>query len=296
MINLLKPKVTVEQIHAEFDSAEERLMKQAEDILANLSIPTESAIERKAKLAQELGFVNSEIVAKAKSITERNEKIQKTIELTKRQADILNELKFHYPNEKFLTVDELDRICEKYNLIHCPIKNYIKDIPEKNLLEIKNVKSLRYDHKKPASYRYTYDIYNWGSGGYDGKYYNPLEIPKQYRHEFTSDEQISYRSDIARKIVKLSGLPNNKTIHLDSHSEHTISYAGLFIAAPKSHFDTNGLTAKGKFGFFNVTVIEIKDPVVFEYCKDGFVRIITKWGTDDDQSYLDPALFNEKLN
>lgn len=295
MISLLKPKVTVEQIHAEFDSAEERLMKQAEDILANLSIPTESAIERKAKLAQELGFVNSEVVAKAKSIAERNQKIQKTIELTKRQADVLNELKFHYPNEKFLTVDELDRICEKYSLIHCPIKNYIKDIPEKNLLEIKNVQFLKHEHKKPLSFRYTYDIYKWSSG-YMNQYHNPLEIPKQYRNEFTSDERFHSAWEIGRKITELSELPTNKTVHLDSHTEHIVNYTGLFIAAPKSHFDTKGLTAKGKFGFFNVTVTEVKDPVVFEYCKDGFVRIVTKWGTDDDQSYLDPVLVNEKMN
>jgi hypothetical protein len=71
---------------------------------------------------------------------------------------------------------------------------------------------------------------------------------------------------------------------------------GLFIAAPKSHFNLEGLNKKSKFGFFNVTVTEVKDPVVFEYCKNDIVRIVTKWGTEDDKAYLDPILTDEKLN
>lgn len=64
-----------------------------------------------------------------------------------------------------------------------------------------------------------------------------------------------------------------------------------------SHFDTTGLTQTSTNGF-SKTVIhrEVKDPVVFEFCKGGFVRIISKWGTDDDQSYLDPSLRNEIEN
>lgn len=75
-----------------------------------------------------------------------------------------------------------------------------------------------------------------------------------------------------------------------------IEKSGLFIAAPNSHFDLRGLSKRSTFGFFNVQTSDLKDPVVFEYCKDDICRIITKWGTDDDQSYLDPRLLNETLN
>lgn len=311
MIKLLKPKVTVEQIHAEFDSAEERLRRQAEEILSNLEIPTETAIERKAKLAEELGFVNSEVVVKAKSIFERNKTIQRTLDMTRSQADTLEELKFHYPNEKFLNVEELDRICEKYGLIHCPIVNYIKDIPEKNLVEIKNKKPLRYEH----AYKQTVIVSDLNDLGEVllkvlGKEENP---------SFTYEEADKLnRYWITNNSGTYSITPDNWTngddwftiggqYFLRSIGKSPDSYPrydkktivkkdGLFIAAPNSHFDTKGLSQKGKFGWFNVQTVEVKDPVVFEYCKNGFIRIITKWGTDDDQSYLDPALFNEKLN
>jgi hypothetical protein len=82
-----------------------------------------------------------------------------------------------------------------------------------------------------------------------------------------------------------------------SREEITIDKSGFFIAAPKTHFNLKGLTQKSKFGFFNVLTVTVpKDPIVFEYCKNGICRIITKWGTSDDQSYLDPALTNEIYN
>jgi hypothetical protein len=310
MIKLLKPKVTVEQIHAEFDSAEDRLKKQADEILNTLSIPTESDIERKAKLAKELGFVNSEVVVKANAIRERNKKIQDSIEITRAQANDLNDLKFHYPNEKFLNVEELNRICEKYNLIYCPIENYIKDIPEKNLLEIKRAIPLSVFHSATDeiiySFALTSDPYGTKQKAFKkvinflGKsHFTDAECDDLLRKYDLSYGDTHYRSNL------LYYLTSNRRFKEDAEvdellfvdAKHTrISKTGLFIAAPESHFNTEGLSKKEKFGWFNVQVTEVKDPVVFEYCKNGFIRILTKWGTDDDQAYLDPALFNERLN
>ena len=54
----------------------------------------------------------------------------------------INEFKVKYPDSKFITIDQLEHICEKYALIHAPATNYIKDIPEKNVLEMANRKKL----------------------------------------------------------------------------------------------------------------------------------------------------------
>jgi hypothetical protein len=51
-----KPAVTVEQIHAEFDSGEERLRQECEKILSELEIPTQTQVERKAQALKQLGF------------------------------------------------------------------------------------------------------------------------------------------------------------------------------------------------------------------------------------------------
>jgi hypothetical protein len=70
----------------------------------------------------------------------------------------------------------------------------------------------------------------------------------------------------------------------------------MCIAAPKSHFNLNGLDIDGHEASSSETLVLPDDPIVFEFCKGGLVRIITKWGTEDDQSYLDPIVMNEKLN
>ncbi|ULT44109.1 hypothetical protein KRR40_12535 [Niabella defluvii] len=41
-----------------------------------------------------------------------------------------------YPNYKFITREEVNRLCEKYGLIFGRADKYTGDIPEKNLLEI----------------------------------------------------------------------------------------------------------------------------------------------------------------
>lgn len=235
------PKIaTVEEIHAQFDSAESRILDQCDTILAELQIPTETQIEKKAKLLQQLGFENSETVKQASVLKKRRREIETKINLTKQQANLIRSYKVKYPLEKFITVEELERICNKYNLIHAPVKNYIKDIPEKNVLEMTNCKKLD-DYDK-----------------------------KEIRNNFFNKEFL------INSIV--------------------IDKSGLFIAAPSSHFNLDGLDKKSQYGYFNVEKYEVKDPVVFEYCKNNICRIVTKWGTEDDQAYLDPLLTNEIEN
>jgi hypothetical protein len=308
MIKLLKPKVTVEQIHAEFDSAEERILNECDAILAQLQIPTESKIERKADMLVNLGFVNSEVVKQANSIKEKQEEIKNKIDITSLQASYIRELKVKYPKEKFITTDELERICEKYNLIHAPVANYIKDIPEKNVLEMTNCKKLYIEDKLEESFIITevdglldfkklLKILGKNNNNYEITNSDVIKAHKNYRN-------INNNDSILREW--LFGKPADYMVFYDLKQHHNLDFrireyekidkTGLFIAAPKSHFNLKGLNKKSKFGFFNVTVTEIKDPVVFEYCKNNICRIITKWGTEDDQSYLDPILFDEKLN
>lgn len=301
--------VTVEEIHAEFDSAEERIQNEANKILEELKIPTETAVERKAKLAKELGFVNSSVVKEAHGIFARNKEIADKLHVTKKQASTLADYKIHYPKEKFLTVEELDRICDKYNLIYAPIVNYIKDIPEKNLLDIKTSRTLNDHHKEEDDETYTFKH----DGSYKKETFNKVikflgksEFTKQecnelllkYRNNGTPTEydRINLLWNLTSYCIEFKRLANIDDNFIADAVIKKTSKTGLFIAAPISHFDTKGLTETSTKGWFNVQTTEIKDPVVFQYCKDGWVRILTKWGTDDDQSYLDPALINETLN
>lgn len=144
MLNFFRKtkNITVEEIHAEFESTEQKILDECDILLAELKIPTETQIERKAKLLEELGFISSETIIQANKLKEQALQVENKIKLTKQQADLIRDLKFKYPLEKFITVEVLERICNKYNLIHAPAGNYIKDIPEKNILEMKNCKKL----------------------------------------------------------------------------------------------------------------------------------------------------------
>jgi DNA-binding Xre family transcriptional regulator len=309
MIKLLKKQPTVEQIHAEFDSAEERILNECDAILAQLQIPTESKIERKADMLINLGFVNSEVVKQANSIKENQKEIKNKIDITSLQASYIRKLKVKYPKEKFITIDELERICEKYNLIHAPVSNYIKDIPEKNVLEMTNCKKLDIEDKIEETFLVTevdslsdfkklLKILGKNSNNYEITNSDVIKAHKEYRNIFYEDDTVLTHW--------LFGKTADYMVFYDLKKEHNLDFrikkyekidkTGLFIAAPKSHFNLKGLDKKSKYGFFTVTVKEVKDPVVFEYCKNNICRIITKWGTEDDQSYLDPILFDEKLN
>lgn len=73
---VIPKKVTVEEIHKEFDTAQDRILDECDRVLAELNIPTESKIEKKAKMLEELGFVNSETVHQAKKFWEKNRVFQ----------------------------------------------------------------------------------------------------------------------------------------------------------------------------------------------------------------------------
>jgi hypothetical protein len=289
MLSLLKkPEVTVEQIHAEFDSAQERLLRESHEILGTLSI--EKQMENKCNDLMKLGFVKSEGVTKIQEIQEKRipmETLARTIQY----------FKLKYPFDKFITVDELERICKKYNLIHAPVSQYIKDVPEKNVLEMKNSKKLDEKDKSPAneylfrakSFHKTSTQKHLLKGKTFTMYLNEAQENTILRNDFSSDTLVA-------KLLGLDPPIKNKTTLYYEAELIKVDKSGLFIAAPKSHFDLNGLSKRSPFGFFNIQTSELKDPVVFEYCRDNICRILTKWGTDDDQSYLDPSLLNETLN
>ncbi len=276
------------RIHKEIDDAELLITDEIRSFLKSVNISTEKQLKDKADLAASLGFTNCTSVLKFKSLEDNNESIIVQKIENENLLNRFSELKNRYPLEKFITLKKFESILEKYNLIYAHCKHYIKDIPEKNLLEIKNCKPLSGSDIMRNQFSYQFKFYDY--------------VPKPVREWFNNaifNEEVRSDSKFQRLCpIKYPG----EYLYQSGDSaliERKIRKNGYFVAAPPNHFNLDDLKQENnnKYGYFEVdeTVIN-KDPIVFEFVKDNIVRIITKWGTSDDQSYLDPVIQNENHN
>ncbi len=261
-------------------------MEQADALLKELNIPTETEIEKKADRLALVGFKNAAPVKQAESLKSYRRQQEFKIVSTKSEAELIKYYQQTYPFNKFLTESELDRICKKYGLIYAPIANYIKDVPEKNLRELENKTNIKAEDVGKDKVVFKYD----GS-------FNSKATPEQ-KQELKKGIDISnilsgrisdqWNNPVCRKFFGI----NYDICDWDSiHSEQTtIRMSGSFIAAPKSHFNLKGLNHKSKYGFLN-SFTEVKDPIVFRYVRGG-IMVDSKWGLEGE----DESLVNEKMN
>ena len=232
----------IAEIHNEFDTAQERLLEEANQLLASLAPQPEDIAER----LKRVGFRNTPTVRRVEEF--QSEKMMAEV-----QAKLILYYKQTYPFLKFLTEDELERICEKYNLIFAKVDRYIKEVPEKNLRDIEQAQELKED-----------DAIN----SFDLK---SERLRKERLAGLSSKDR--FREEI-KYYMPMQSRENAKL--------------GLFIAAPKSHFDLKGLEKTSTFGWGKP---EVKDPIVFRYVRGG-IQVLTKWGIEGE----DPMLYNEKFN
>lgn len=298
----------IEKIHADFDSAQERLLLQAQEIIKKSEITaTESAVEKIGDRLKAIGFVNVPVATQASEIKKVKNERQALVVKTKEEADLINYYKQSYPFLKFLTEDELNRLCEKYNLIHAPVANYIKDVPEKNLRDIENAQALKEMDllQNKLFFRTTSERNQQNldrtflrlAGLTNG------EITESDIHRIISNSQYHlsknmvqfYCNECLTSNTWLFAIVDKDLSGMDYYwnfsSVERIDKSGLFIAAPSTHFNLDGLKKKSKHGFFSIFETEVKDPIVFRYVRGG-VQVITKWGLEAN----DPALVVPILN
>jgi len=259
----------VEKIHAEIDSAQDRILKEALDFIEN-GVYIEDASEKSERL-KKLGFVNTPFVH------DNEEKIKKLAEF-KRKANLVKYYTDNYPFLKFITEEEFDVICKKYDLIYAPANSYRKDIPEKNLIEIENAQPIKSKDAVPVFYTYNLKFFS----------YVPQEVI-EFFSTLKTDKPLSGDNTL-RDIcpIKYEG---KYLYEVSGISHEAIDKTGLFIAAPPSHFDLTGLTENSnKMGFFKVITSkpESKDPIVFRYVNGG-IQILSKWGKEaEDENLVNP--------
>lgn len=263
----------IQEIHNSFDNAQDELLSQAKAIIESCENNDHLS---KAERLKAIGFTQTELVKSA-------EKQKQRLVESRSDAELVEYYKQNYPFQKFLKESQLDEICEKYNLVYAPVSKYLKDVPEKNLRDIENATDLK--EGDSVGIEKTYELINRYKTNKDR--FDKFNLQMNNGSPIYSEDKVkeltdNYHPDITTAVWVATGRFNG--IHVD-YKKTTINKIGLFIAAPKSHFDTSGLTKKGKFGFMSVTVREVKDPIVFRYCRGG-IQVITKWGLEASDEML----------
>lgn len=263
----------VKEIHNEFYNAADKLLEEAKQILKE----AESKDIEKGQRLKKLGFI------KAQQVNESEQIFEKQI-LSKKQIKLISYYSQYYPNNKFITQEQVKNICEKYNLVLGQVEWYKGFVPEKKLLEIENFKLLPSEQYiiisnkgyifKNAEIRKERNYYHIFPKGAD-----------KYTYAFQSDNGIDFYGSDDKSLF-----PENKYEVNDwsGHSPFKVINSSFMICAPLKDMDLTGKRIEIKQGYI---IQEIPDPVVLKPVDGGYL-IVTAWG--DEAS--DPIIVNQKLN
>lgn len=271
----------IAEIHNEFDTAQDRLLAAATKILTT---PNAEAVQSISERLQKVGFVNTPTAKKGKEV-------KKELVSNREQAELIRYYSQTYPFMKFLTEDELNRICEKYKLVHAPVGNYIGEVPEKNITDIERAQELKYQDIEPTRVINKIKWHEYGNSQYYASWSKKSLIKKLELPTVFINMDWRFTSDVDRWVMDNFKTPPEVKWFCDEMTISKVNRKGLFIAAPESNFDLTGLDKNTKHGFFEVFETKVKDPIVFRYVRGG-VQVITKWGLEAN----DPALVVPILN
>lgn len=124
----------VDEIHETFFTEVDRLLAEAK-----ISISTETNMEElisKAHRLKELGFKRASGISEATSEIERLQVIEQTNFEKKNLIAAIRYFSDKYPQYKFITLESINKICEKYGLYFSEAELYTGAIPDENLLHI----------------------------------------------------------------------------------------------------------------------------------------------------------------
>jgi len=233
----------VEKIHNEFDTAADRLLDEAKSIIAN------SDIEKGERL-KAIGFNNSVPVKNSE------------VALQKKQlAEKIEYYQVFYPNNKFITEEEVERICKKYGLLFGETINYIGNIPEKNLKEIEAF-VLREEDMKVVT---NFDDYIRRESSLRRMQVMSMMTNSMIGRE-PSYQQPIRKSEPPKELITRKEKPQFK------------------ICAPEKDFNTWGMVVRDGFK------LEY-DPIVLQPVDKGYL-VISKWGIEGE----DEIVVNQQMN
>lgn len=256
----------VHTIHREFNTAGEKLLQEAEAILADCKLKD----KEKGKLLNALGFKNTPQAKEAIEI-ERKEKEAEN------NAKLVNYYSQKYPLNKFITEDVVKKICEKYGLVCGGVSLYKGFVPQNKLQQISEF-NLKDDDKGVAfdngMFLTNAEIVNDTT--------NYFHIYKKGNRDwsksaFQSNDGIDWYSQDKANTFGYKSHGNVRT---------SLVQGNLEICAPEKDMDTSNHRLSG----FRL-IKNIPDPVVLCRVNGGYL-IVTAWGNEAS----DENIVNQKMN
>ena len=266
------PKEVLE-IHHEFETAAEKLLEQANEIINSQPIVNESKISK----LKAFGFTQ------VKEVVETTKMLIKT-EMSKEQINLIKYYQQNYPFNKFIIENQVETICHKYNLVCGPVNRFKGFVPEKNLKDIENFKL-----KEKENFD---NIVIWknDTGQIENLDWNKVHDVSKVQwlmSVYLIDRPTCYIDDHA-SYPKYSKLINRKLITDEDFKTQESLQLGLQICAPIKDMDISGLELKEGY---KLEKKHIPDPIVLQPVKGGYL-ILTAWG--DEAS--DSLVVNENFN
>lgn len=255
----------IQQIHNEFECASDKLLKEANEIIAESSKADVSKLNR----LEALGFKQANNVKEIKQLVEK-------VKLSEEQVKTIQYYKEQYPFNKFITEEQVEIICKKYNLVCGGVDRYKGFVPEKNLKEIEGFKL-----KDPEKGLYADNgmfFHNAEVFTEDGFYFHIRKIREKNKYNYSFQKS-----------------PNNGDRFYASDKLNIFGYANkgdirftlvnpLHICAPIKDMDISGMDLNNGYKLAE----HIPDPVVLHKVKFGYL-VLSKWGAEAS----DPILLNE---
>lgn len=270
----------VQQIHKEFECAAEELLKEANTIISEAATKNVDKVNR----LESLGFKQANQVLELKPLL-------KKAELSKEQIELLAYYKKEYPFNKFITEEQVETICHKYNLVCGDVSRFTGFVPEKNLRNIEKFK-LKENEKNSI-------IVEFVLNGVSNKI-SVLNVETRIRNGYSHLYRIGEKNNTKWSFQQDNNNLANQGIFYGQDHENIfglkdyghlnirIQDKKLQICAPIKDMDISGLELKEGY---KLTKKHIPDPVVLQPVKGGYL-ILTAWG--DEAS--DPLVVNEINN
>ena len=253
------PKEVLE-IHHEFETAADKLLQSAKEVIKEAG--TKDAV--KVSRLESLGF------KQASQVTELKPILQKA-QLSKGQIELLSYYQRNYPLNKFITEEQVKIICHKYNLVCGDVSRFKGFVPEKNLREIEGF-------KLKDSEQGLVELVNTCVTDVSLGFYNESDLSDRLYLSSPQDEN----EELVVKAMAL-GVRRDHVYIQRSDKKNTLK-----ICAPVKDMDISGLElVEG----YKLQKKHIPDPVVLQPVKGGYL-ILTAWG--DEAS--DELVVNQKMN